>query len=267
MLRLGIGSWTLPWAIGAAEKKNSITAEDLILYAKEKGVGIVQICDNVDLLSYSDEKLENLYKLAVDNSIELQLGCKGISYEILKDYLRIAKMLKVNMIRTLTDNGDDQPVLETVIRRLSAVKKDFEDAGVVLAIENHDRFTAKEYKTIMQRVNSDYIGICFDTANSIAQLEDYDTCFRYMKDYIKNFHIKEFKISRIKGKMGFLVVGAPLGQGGLEVKRIIDDLKALGRDIDVILEQWPPFEQDEKKTVALEKSWADSGIELLKGLI
>ena len=44
--------------------------------------------------------------------------------------------------------------------------------GVLLAVENHKDWRADELLAILKRVGNDHVGICLDTGNSIALLED-----------------------------------------------------------------------------------------------
>ncbi|NTW36601.1 MAG: hypothetical protein HGB17_10810, partial [Syntrophobacteraceae bacterium] len=50
-MRLGIGSYTFPWAVGMPGHRPAqpMTALDLLDKATQLGVGVVQICDNLPL--------------------------------------------------------------------------------------------------------------------------------------------------------------------------------------------------------------------------
>ena len=47
----------------------------------------------------------------------------------------------------------------------------FEEAGVVLAIENHDKFSTDELVYMVEELGPSWVGICLDTVNSFGALE------------------------------------------------------------------------------------------------
>jgi hypothetical protein len=56
--------------------------------------------------------------------------------------------------------------------------------------------------------------------------------------------------------MGFAFRGKPTGQGMLPLKKIVNALRAASRQANVIVEQWPPFQETLPKTLELELNWA-----------
>jgi len=66
------------------------------------------------------------------------------------------------------------PILRVVIDTASTIRRwtrwlicsapcdtDLEQANVCLAIENHDRFTADQFREIATRLDSPYVGFCW----------------------------------------------------------------------------------------------------------
>lgn len=64
------------------------------------------------------------------------------------------------------------PQIERISAILSESVKRAEDAGVRLAIENHIDFNADEILEILDRVDSDYLGVNFDSGNTLRVFED-----------------------------------------------------------------------------------------------
>ena len=79
-----------------------------------------------------------------------------------------------------------------------------------------------------------------------------------------NLHVKDFVIERLDHKMGFQIRGCPAGQGRLEVPVLLRHLSALGRDPNVILELWTPWQGTLTQTMALESAWAQESLAFLK---
>ncbi|MFQ5808712.1 MAG: sugar phosphate isomerase/epimerase family protein, partial [Armatimonadota bacterium] len=55
---------------------------------------------------------------------------------------------------------------------LRTVAGQAENANVTIAIENHQDYTADELAGIVRAADSSHVGVCLDTGNSIALLED-----------------------------------------------------------------------------------------------
>jgi sugar phosphate isomerase/epimerase len=266
-MRLGIGSWTFPWGIGFngyPKAGESLTAIDLLYKAKSLGVEIVQICDNMPLHEMSDSELRQLGRKADEMDLFLQVGTQGVDPEHLLRYLGIAKILKSNILRIITDTSECKPEAEAVVKQIKEVIPEFAKNGVFIAVENHDRFKVRELKDIIRKIGSPFAGICLDTVNSFGELECPREVVSELGPYVVNLHIKDFDISRIDNKMGFNIKGSPAGYGKLDIDMVFKELINNGRYPDVILEQWVPFEGTVEKSIQLENEWAEKGVKLLK---
>src|SRR4249919_3453380 len=80
--RIGIGSWTFPWAIGTVTEHRPappLTAAQLVRKAHELGVSTVQFLDNLPLHSLSESELQEVRAAAEDCGLELQIGTRGVT--------------------------------------------------------------------------------------------------------------------------------------------------------------------------------------------
>jgi sugar phosphate isomerase/epimerase len=139
----------------------------------------------------------------------------------------------------------------------------FERAGVVLAIENHDRFKARTLHRIVEQVSSSHLGVCLDTANSLGCGEGIDQVLDTLAGIVVNLHVKDFVTRRLPHNKGFVVEGAPAGKGLLDIPAI---LARLPRDISAIVELWPPPEDDIEASVAKEHAWAAESVRYMRGV-
>ena len=69
--------------------------------------------------------------------------------------------------------------------------KKAEDADVRLAIENHIDFNADEILEILDRVDSDYLGVNFDSGNTLRVFEDPVEAARKLAGRTFATHIKD----------------------------------------------------------------------------
>jgi sugar phosphate isomerase/epimerase len=147
------------------------------------------------------------------------------------------------------------------------VAREFERAGVVLAIENHDRFPAAMLRHLLEQVGSRAVGICFDTANSFGCGEGPREVLQTLRDWVVDVHVKDFRARRIVSKFGFVIEGAPAGEGLLDLAAVLGIFGEAGSRASVIVEQWPPFQGDIESTVRLEETWARTSIVNLRRYI
>jgi sugar phosphate isomerase/epimerase len=170
-------------------------------------------------------------------------------------------------LRAVIDAADHRPLADEVVAMLQSLVPQFERAGVCLAIENHDRFSAGQFRDMVQRLDSAQVGICLDTVNSFGALEGPEVAVGTLAPWVVSLHVKDFRIRRVEHQMGFVIEGCPAGEGRLDVPGMIAQLKAAGRDPNAILEQWPPPEDTLDDTIAKEDRWARASVAYLRALI
>ena len=124
--------------------------------------------------------------------------------------------------------------------------------GVRLAIENHKDWRIDELLDILNRASSRHVGVCIDTGNSIALLEDpHEVVDAYAK-WAFTTHFKDMGVQEYAD--GFLLSEVPLGTGFLDMKRIVTTLRKARPDIRFNLEM---MTRDPLKVPCLtEKYWA-----------
>src|SRR5262245_18374967 len=149
---------------------------------------------------------------------------------------------------------------------LEEVLADFRRAGVCLAIENHDRFPASVLADLLKHAG-ECVGVCLDTANSLACGEDVHTILRMLAPWVVNVHIKDFFVHRLPHKKGFVVEGRRAGCGVLNIAAVIEDLHTAGRDPNLILELWPPPEPTIEESIVKEDAWARESIDYLRNFL
>lgn len=103
-MRLGISSWTYAWSVGVAgfpAPSAPLDAFGLLAKARELGVGVLQIADNLPLERLSANELGALAARAKDWGIRLEPGTRGVRPERLLPFLDIAAHLRARLVRTL----------------------------------------------------------------------------------------------------------------------------------------------------------------------
>ncbi|MDF9796671.1 sugar phosphate isomerase/epimerase [Catalinimonas alkaloidigena] len=267
-MQLGISSYTYTWSVGVPGNlpQKRLDAFGLIDKAKQVGVPLVQIADNLSLHSLSMVQLGALARHASGSEIALEVGTRGLTEENFYVYLNIAKKLQSPILRMVVDTQDYYPAVEEII----SIVKDFvpalKDRNITLAIENHDRFKAREFAQIIEGVGSEYVGICLDSVNSMGAGEGIETVVNILGPYTVNLHIKDFIVERVHHMMGFTIEGKPAGQGMLPIEDMVKTLSTYKRCESAILELWTPPEKELEQTMAKEENWTKESVTYLKDL-
>ncbi|MDR1521208.1 MAG: sugar phosphate isomerase/epimerase [Planctomycetota bacterium] len=259
-MRIGIGTYTFPWAIGGrkyAQAENLLPTPLLVETAgKLPGIQVVQVCDRsaAEELSVEDEKC--VKARASDLGVMLQVGTRGIEPGHLSMFLSLAARLGCDLVRTMlpiSGPGSDYPGAASILRE---VLPEFENAGIKLSLENHDRNPATDLRRLVERVANPMFGICLDTVNSYGIGEDSERVLDILAPVANCFHAKDYRIIRADYGLGFHIIGAPVGEGLLNIPGVLDRFAKAGIDPDIIIEHWTPPQTDIGATLAMEAEWA-----------
>ncbi len=273
-MKLGIGSYTFPWAVGmpGSLPADPLTAPGLLDKARELGVGVVQIADNMPLEELPDSGLDELTLKAREFGVEVELGMRGIGPDRVRRHLEIAKrlgssILRTVILRTVVDHAGHEPSPEEIESTVRTLIPELEGAHVTLAIENHDRLKAATLAGIMRALDSPHVGICLDTVNSFGALEGPEVVVEALAPFTVNLHVKDFRIVRARSRLGFTIEGMPVGKGRLDVPWLLDRLSAHGRDVNAVIELWTPPEKTVEETIRKEADWARQSVEYLREFV
>ncbi len=95
---------------------------------------------------------------------------------------------------------------------------------VRLALENHKGWSAVEQAAWLKRLGSEYVGVHLDFGNNVSFLEDPMFTLETLKPYIFSAHIKDMAVQPYED--GFLLSEVPFGEGFLDLKKMVDILRA-----------------------------------------
>lgn len=265
---LGISTYSFPWAFGVPgfETTQPFTASDLILFAAEKNIRIVQFGDNYPLHDFSKEQLQGLKKFADQRNVKIEVGTKRLTYSNIINHLAIARIMNSSFIRIIIDDKDYHPSQTEIIEIINSLLPQLALNEVQLAIENHDRLPAETLKYIVENTDPELIGICLDTANSFGAGESIREVVTYLAPYTINVHIKDFIIRRVHHKMGFKMEGCIAGTGMLNIPWLLNTVDA-ERCCSATLELWSDMENTLPDTIKREKEWVEKSIDYLKKIM
>jgi 3-oxoisoapionate decarboxylase len=265
-MKLGLSTYSFPWSIGASDfptQKSSLW-RSLLEFASQEKINHVQFGDNYPLDELSPGELNEISKTALENKIILEVGTSGLKVSNIHNYLSIAKQLNSSFLRVVIDDNHFYPGKEEVIKTINILLPILQEYNVCLAIENHDRFKAKDLEHIIQKTSAQCVGICLDTCNSLGAGEGIHEILPVLLPYTVNLHIKDFKIERVSHKMGFNIHGAVAGEGMLDIPWLLKECSTYEKCQTATLELWMDEEKDLNTTIVKEKQWIEKSINYLK---
>jgi 3-oxoisoapionate decarboxylase len=268
-MRLGVSSYTYTWAVGVpgSMPTNPLSANGLVDKAAASGLKLVQIADNLPLERMKEDELIDLSKYGAAKGVEIEMGGRGLTPEHTINCLEAAKSLNSPILRMVIDGTGYEPDLKSIISVIRELIPEFKSRKIKLAIENHDRFRAREFEKIVQSAGSEWIGICLDSVNSMGAGEGFEEVSKILLPYTINLHIKDFTIRRISHKMGIIIEGAPAGKGMLKIRDLLNKLYFTNSCQSAILELWTPPEKEIEFTILKEEKWANESLKFLKTII
>ena len=234
----GIGSFAFGWAV--EHRQPRFDEHALLDFAALHGLHVVQIGDNLPVHTWAPDRLERFIRAARTAAISIELGARGLTEAHLAEYLNRCGLCGARLLRFVADAGSYHPSADDLIAILKNAAAPLVRAGVILALENHDRFPACVLRRIVEDVGTPNVGVCLDTANSLGAGEGLAAVADVLAPLTVNLHVKDVQISRLPHMMGFVVEGRPLGAGQLDISSAVRQVLQRGRCRSVILEAWTP---------------------------
>jgi sugar phosphate isomerase/epimerase len=103
-----------------------------------------------------------------------------------------------------------------------------------LAIENHKDQRVGERIETLKRLSSEFVGMCLDTNNSIALLEDPMEVVEAFAPWAWSVHLKDAAVKECES--GFLLIDLPLGEGFLDLAKMVEVIRKARPEAQFTLE-------------------------------
>jgi sugar phosphate isomerase/epimerase len=219
-------------------------AIDLLEHCHEIGAGGIQTGVNDWNKEFSKKFRARKEKLGMyfEGSIRLP----GDSEEIKRFEQEIitAKEAGANILRTVCLGGRRYETFHSEQEFQDFKKKSIESIQLAepvvrkhkikLAVENHKDWRAPELVTILKQLDSEWLGATLDFGNNIAMMEDPMQVVETLAPYIFSTHIKDMAVEEYQD--GFLLSEVPLGQGILNLPKIVSICKQHNPEVTFNLE-------------------------------
>ena len=164
-----------------------------------------------------------------------------------------AKVMKVVGASLMFRFEPHAPMIERLTRMYSEAVKVAMKHDVKLATENHIDFNSDEMLTLVENVNSPYLGINFDTGNFLRLLDDPIKGMKKLAKYVLSTHVKDLKPQKgVAPDEWFFFSCTPVGEGMVDNRALVQSLKEvnypgfLAVEIDFL---HPDYHDDEDKAI------------------
>ena len=268
-MKLALSSYAYNWAVGIPgyPPERPMTVFNLLDEAVRLGVHVVQVADNIPFEQLPREEQDRFAKRAGRLGIEIEVGMRGIQGSHLEECIHLAERMHAGVLRVAIDKGDYRPDEDEITKTIKAAIPLLQKFGLSLAVENTGRFKARALVRLIERIDSQYVGICLDTTNNYGIGEGIEAVLETLGPFTFDLHLKDYSIRRMSHMQGFILDGRPAGQGQLDSLWVLKELRRFGRDPNVVLELWTPPEANIKDTIKKENEWVDQSINYLRSLI
>jgi sugar phosphate isomerase/epimerase len=266
-VKIGIGSYAFRWAIGTRDWRptHTMAPVDLLEKAVAFGAEVLQINDNMPLAHLSDSELDKIARRAADQGIDLEFGIRVSRPEQLLRSLEVTKHLEAGVLRVVVDDREWQPSFDELTAVFCSLLPALRAAEVTLAIENRFYLTPSEWARLVGTIDDPLVGVCLDPLNSITKLIGPAETVAALAPFAVCVHAKDAVITR--PGTGFYISGCPLGEGLVDLKGLLDAVRAAGRSPNLLVECWMDRLDDEAATLAQEERWVRQGIAYLRQLL
>jgi sugar phosphate isomerase/epimerase len=228
----------------AAGKTGLADPLTFVEHCHELGAGGVQTgigARDQDYLTRLRKKVE-AFNMFLEGTIRLPKNRADL--DLFTDEVRCAREAGVKVLRTVLLNGrryeqfthadDFRRAREQAEQSVRLAEPIIAKHDMLLAIENHKDYRAGELMDLLKRLDSRHVGVCVDTGNSIALLEDPLEVVRTLAPRAFSVHLKNMAVAEYDE--GFLLAEVPLGEGFLNVPKMISLLREARPEIHFNLE-------------------------------
>ena len=233
-MRLGLSCYSYRLAGGLGEfsfaRQETMSARQLLRKAHALGLGGVQLLGPRQADSRDFSSLVALRQEAEEEGLFLELAASGTQPEAVKAMVRTASVLGSPIlslrlgIAGAAAGADLEAALRLVADNLRESLATCEKYGVALAIENNMDLTSGELLQVLERLDSEWAGISFDTGNQLAVLEAPETALGVLAPYVYNVHLSDWQVAAYAE--GLVLNGCALGEGVVDLPALLKLLRA-----------------------------------------
>lgn len=203
---------------------------DVMDYLRDLGTGSLQIGVDGWSLDRAHEARATCesYDMRLEGIVRLPQPQNPADLERFTRELRLGKEAGISIVRvaaggrryeTFTDRAGFEAWLTSARRSVELAEPVARKLDMRLAIENHKDFEVHELLALLESLASPHVGVCLDTGNSLALLEDPMEVVRLLAPHTLTVHFKDIAVCPVED--GFAMAEVPLGKGIFDLPGMI----------------------------------------------
>lgn len=264
--RLGIGMHSYGFHWKAAKDGHAgatfTDAREFLNYAHQLGAGGVQVSIGAKDSAYAAALRADAERFGMYFEAQTTLPKEQSELARFETDVRLAREAGAAVMRTALLSGRRYETFNSAVafqefraqcwRSLTLSEPILRRHRLRLAVENHKDWLADEFVAILRKLSSEFVGACVDFGNNLALLEEPLAVVDALAPFAFSTHIKDMAVQEYAD--GFLLSEVPMGEGLLDLPRMIDVLLKANPGIQFNLEM---ITRDPLKIPCLtEKYWA-----------
>lgn len=200
-------------------------------FCRARGAGGAQVGIPADADAAALRRALDETRMWLEGSVRLPRDAGDV--ERFDAEVRAAKAAGATVLRTVMLSGrryetfatvdDFRRFRETSTRSVQLAAPVVERHGVQLAVENHKDYRADEQVALLRRIGSERIGVCLDTGNNLALLEEPLETVAALAPLAFTVHLKDMAVDECPE--GFLLSEVPFGKGFLDLRRVTETIQ------------------------------------------
>lgn len=214
-------------SIRFSSPQNLLTVDKLMELAAK--VGAAGVHGGMTPIDFDWAKKTRQMKDELGMYLEIQTFLPREDPAVFEHAVQVAKAAGATSLRVvcllgrryeLLDRPEDwNRAVEGFHRQIRAALPIVEKYKMPLGIENHKDWLVDQQVALMKQYSSEYLGVCLDTGNNMALLDDPMETVEKLAPFTFNVHFKDMAVEEYS--KGLLLSEVPLGDGLLDLKKIV----------------------------------------------
>lgn len=242
-MHIGLSVYGTVFSMGIhpASKRPTITTWQLMKQAQAAGLKGIEVPASF----LPGEDLDAIARYAREQDLFITLATGGYDPDTLAEAINLASQVGARTVRTVIGGakigGDRSPLagrwqafMQEVLTKLQQAALKAEQAGINIAVENHQDLASEELLWLCQSIDSERFGLTLDAGNPLATAEEPVDFARRVAPYLKNVHLKDYCI--YLSAEGYRLVRCPLGQGVIDFPALFAIFSKLCPDVTMSIE-------------------------------
>ena len=244
---VGVGSASYHYRASMERQRGETPITDplrLAVYCAELGAGGIQATLPDADGGYARKVGDLLRKNGMYFEASAQLPRGESDLDSFQDMVRAADQAGATVIRTVlfsgrryeafTDLQQFQEARQAAWKSVTLAEPILRKRKMKLAIENHKDLRSEDLLQLIDRIQSEYIGVCVDLGNNYALMEDPVSITRAFSKFAYSCHIKDHILKSYN--KGFLLFDAKLGTGVINLRQAVSTLRQAQPNLKFSLE-------------------------------